>query len=642
MLGKQLTQAAAGAAAGEGLYVDDVFSTYVYEGTGSAQTITHGIDITGEGGMTWIKRRSGTSDHNLFDTERGFSSTASNILFPNSNSGQLSISSYVNATTNGFVLNHSGNDTNDSSSNYVSWNFRKAPGFFDVVTWTGNGVDERLISHNLGSTPGMIMVKCTSDSENWIVWHRNIATTSYLQLNTNDSLLSGINPWGSNTQTINSTHFSVNNYGSVNSSGRTYVAYVFAHDEQSFGTASDESIIKCGTFTTDSTGKATVDLGWDAQFALIKRTDSSQSWYLVDTMRGWIAPHGNTFSNFLRADGNNAETVSGLITSPTSTGFYADISSSATYIYIAIRRPHKPPTAGTEVFDVQTSTDDGSSGTLTSTSVTADLTITGVRSSGWDTWVVTRLIGNGGLLRTNQNSAETSYTQWSLDEQYGFRHTGFFASNSIVDYTFRRAPGFFDIVAYDGTGSARTIAHNLGAVPKMMIVKKRDSAESWSVYHEALGNNKNIWLNDSNAGVTNARWNNTTPTDSVFSVGTDTGTNGSGGEYIAYLFGDVSGVSKVGSYTGTATNGLQVDCGFTNGARFVMVKRTDGTGNWYVWDTARGINAGNDPYVALDNTNGEYNNNDFIDAFNAGFIINGSTSAGLNASGGTYLFLAIA
>jgi hypothetical protein len=125
-----------------------------------------------------------------------------------------------------------------------------------------------------------------------------------------------------------------------------------------------------------------------------------------------------------------------------------------------------------------------------------------------------------------------------------------------------------------------------------------------------------------------------------FGASTD-GKNASSTTYVAYLFATCAGVSKVGSYTGTATT-KQIDCGFTGGARFVLIKRTDSTGAWYVWDSARGIVAGNDPYLLLNSTAAEVTNTDYIDTYSAGFEISSTAPAAINASGGTFIFLAIA
>ena len=175
-----------------------------------------------------------------------------------------------------------------------------------------------------------------------------------------------------------------------------------------------------------------------------------------------------------------------------------------------------------------------------------------------------------------------------------------------------------------------------------MIVKRRDATSNWIVYHQTLGATKNIRLNSVNAEITsNQEWSNIAPTSSVFTVHDDGAVNISGGSYVAYLFATLSGISKVGSYSGTG-NSIDVDCGFTAGARFVMIKRTDNTGHWYVWDTTNGIVSGNDPYWRMNDPSAAVTNTDYIDPLNAGFTVTASGQGDINASGGTYLFLAIA
>jgi hypothetical protein len=146
---------------------------------------------------------------------------------------------------------------------------------------------------------------------------------------------------------------------------------------------------------------------------------------------------------------------------------------------------------------------------------------------------------------------------------------------------------------------------------------------------------------DGSAITTTGVWNDTAPTSSVFTVGTSSNANGSGYTLIAYLFASCPGVSKCFSYTGTGTT-LQIDCGFASGARLVIIKRTDSTGSWYVWDTARGIISGNDPYLLLNSTAAEVTGTDYIDPYSAGFEISSSAPAEINASGGSYIGLAIA
>jgi hypothetical protein len=175
-----------------------------------------------------------------------------------------------------------------------------------------------------------------------------------------------------------------------------------------------------------------------------------------------------------------------------------------------------------------------------------------------------------------------------------------------------------------------------------MIVKRRDTTGNWNVYSSTLGATKYMLLNSDYYEVTaTSIWNDTAPTSSVFTVGTFGGVNASGGTYVSYLFATCPGVSKVGSYTGTGTT-QQINCGFTAGSRFVLIKRTDYDGDWYVWDSARGIVAGNDPYLLLNSTAAEVTSTDYIDTAATGFEISSTAPAAINANGGSFIFFAVA
>jgi hypothetical protein len=264
--------------------------------------------------------------------------------------------------------------------------------------------------------------------------------------------------------------------------------------------------------------------------------------------------------------------------------------------------------------------------------------------------IVDRLRGNTKNIQTYQTDAETTTT----DTVTGFDNmtaaivgadTAGYVNTSGITFAnqmFRRAPGFFDVVCYTGTGVNRTVSHNLAAVPELMIVKGRSIAERWSVYSAPTTATAFLILDGTTAASTNNFfWNDTTPTSSVFTVGTQARVNNSGDTYVAYLFATCAGVSKVGSYTGTGTT-QTINCGFTAGSRFVMIKRTDNTGDWYVWDSARGIIAGNDPYLLLNSTAAEVTGTDYVDTAATGFELSSTAPAAINASGGSYIFLAIA
>jgi hypothetical protein len=250
-------------------------------------------------------------------------------------------------------------------------------------------------------------------------------------------------------------------------------------------------------------------------------------------------------------------------------------------------------------------------------------------------------------LLTNSASVEASAPGWALGQ------SGITIGNAINDlnkyyatWLFRRAPGFFDIVCYTGTGTQTTISHNLAAVPELLIIKTRNAnGPDWMTYTFSTGVSNFLTLNQSSSTTAdNLLWVST-PTSTVFTIpGSapvyDSYINASGSLYVAYLFASCPGVSKVGSYTGTGTT-QQINCGFTGGARFVLIKRTDSTGDWYVWDSARGIVAGNDPYLLLNNTAAEVTSTDYIDTLSTGFEISSTAPAAINANGGTFVFLAI-
>jgi len=229
-----------GVGASKKTYMDDVFSTYLYKGNGFSQTITNGINLSGEGGLTWLKGRTNasgsTQNHVLTDTVRGNTKQ----LLANSNAAQATDSYNVTGfSSTGFGIEQA-DAINNSNDTYSSWTFRKAPGFFDIVTYTGNGTAGRVISHNLGCEPGAIFIKALNSAQYWSVWHRGLnggtnPHTKKLYLNESDAESASTNDF---TAAPTSTGFTVGNDGRVNQgSGTTYVAYLFAGGESTAATA---------------------------------------------------------------------------------------------------------------------------------------------------------------------------------------------------------------------------------------------------------------------------------------------------------------------------------------------------------------------------------------------------------------------
>jgi hypothetical protein len=222
-----------------------------------------------------------------------------------------------------------------------SWTFRKKAKFFDIVSGLTSDGSGNLpeFNHSLGSTPGCVIMKATDSGSNWVVYHNGLSgggANQYIQLNQTNA---ATNATGFGIAT--DTTFEVG-AGSALVPDVTYVAYLFASDAGGFGDDGSESIIKCGSFT----GASDVNLGYEPQWILLKRSSGVNDWWIFDTMRGWLA--GSDTASVLRPNLSNAELSTGFDTKITSTGFTTALTG--TYIYIAIRRPMKTPESGTEVF----------------------------------------------------------------------------------------------------------------------------------------------------------------------------------------------------------------------------------------------------------------------------------------------------
>jgi len=199
----------------------------------------------------------------------------------------------------------------------------------------------------------------------------------------------------------------------------------------------------------------------------------------------------------------------------------------------------------------------------------------------------------------------------------------------------------FSVVTYTGQSSNFTWGHGLGVAPSMVIIKRRNTAAGWSVYHTSIGATKRLQLDQSGGTETMSYFQNTEPTSTVFSVTTNGGVGGDGDTYVAYCFAEKSGLSKFGSYTGNGSStGPFVECGFK--PRFVMLKRTDSTSDWFMYDTIRGTN--NKLYAETDTAEnaedgGSTSSNTILSLSNGFQLTSGN---GSNSSGGTYIFMAFA
>ena len=622
-------------------YIEDVFSTWLYTGNGATQTITNGIDLAGKGGMVWIKSRSAATNNFLFDTARG----ALNEMNSNTTEAQASLAASLTAfNTTGFNLGAAAG-INVNAATYASWTFRKQPKFFDVVTYTGNGASTQTITHNLGATPGCIIVKKTGGASNWSVYHRSLTSGSYVSLNLidaefADSFMAGANSPSSTTFTAQSA-----TSDGLNANGATYVAYIFAHNAGGFGLTGTDNVISCGSYVGNSAIN-NITLGFEPQFILIKSTGSAQDWVIYDTIRG-LATGG--IDARLAPNLSSAESALANEIDVTATGFQlqgnwsVSNTSGIPYIYIAIRRgPMKVPTDGTKVFAPVTSA--AATGTLLTTGFPVDLVIQSYRPGADGKLFEDRLRGIStnatGLSKTldsTATTAESSGTAFALNwGSTGIAIPSAYGGASTVYECFRRAPGFFDEVCYTGTGTPVYLNHNLKVPPELIIKKSRTSATyAWVVFRPS-SNTDLFRLNTNDAA--NTGWGDTTATNNTFIT---IGAEDAGMPFVAYLFATCPGVSKVGSYTGNGTT-QAIACGFAGGARFVLIKRTDSTGDWYTYDTARGMTTLTDPYLLMNSTAAEAATLGSVTTTTGGFTVNAAILAAINTNAASYIFWAVA
>jgi len=246
-------------------------------------------------------------------------------------------------------------------------------------------------------------------------------------------------------------------------------------------------------------------------------------------------------------------------------------------------------------------------------------------------------VGSNGSF--NANSINYASWNWKANGAGSANTDGSISSTVSANTTSR-----FSVVSYTGNGTAgATIGHGLGAVPKMIIVKQYSSnggTENWYVYHASLGNNKDLLLNLTNdASNTVTTWNNTTPTSSVFYLGSGDGVNNNTVSYIAYCFADVTGYSKFGSYVGNGNaDGPFIYTGFK--PAFVLHKKSSASDDWNIFDNKRNPHNVVDKYL-IPNSNGAEGTSTNRDFLSNGFKIRSSSSY-VNLSGATFIYMAFA
>jgi hypothetical protein len=621
--------------------------------TAAKQFVHTDVDLETDGGLLWIKQFDSGNSHCLFDSERD---SFNKQLSTNTTSAEATETGAISGvTTHGFGL---GTHTPISTSGrFKAFSFKKQAKFFDIVTYTGTG-SPMTISHNLGCTVGSMIIKCRDTvSTNWMVYHRGMGANKFMYLNSPNAPITNTGVWQNTTPT--SSQFYVGSGDALSGSGKEYVAYLFAHNDGDgiFGENNNQDIIKCGSYTgTGSSGfqdGPDVDLGFEPEFLMIKNITDGTEWVMTDQKRGEMSAYQ---LYYLTPRDSQARTGStSLIINLMPNGFNLNTGSSTLngqnhqYVYWAIRKgPLKTPVHGMQVYANHWY---GRDYRQVYGPWMGDLALISYKSTNSNQGELRPKLLKSRL-RTNTNGGEqVDGTNAWIDFNDGYGDASV-VSDSYMGYMFRQAPGFLDEVLYEGNGqSTQAIDHNLGSVPKMIWVKDKAGAEEWRVYiSERAGTGYSMRL-DINAGEQALADFPSNPTDTQFTVGSNSRVNGNGNAYYAALWGEIDGVTKFGTYTGDGdvTTTHTINAGLNSPPRWVMIKEIgisgSGAGSWWVFDSVLGLDgSGTARAWRMDLTNGWITSQALSGAVTAtsnGFTVSNTSYDELNENNKTYFYWAI-
>ena len=586
--------------------------------------------------------------HMVADTVRG----AGKRLLLNTTAAQATDAESVRAFSGkNIIVGTNLISTTQPPTELFATTFVKKAGFFDIVTYTGNGTAGRAIAHSLAAEVGCIMVKRLDATSNWSIYHvgtnAGVTPQNYVLRTTTAAAAADSTIWNNTAPT--SSNFTVGSSTDVNANGGTYVAYLFAND------TSENSLIKCGYYTGTGGTRFEKNLGWETQTIIAKNTTNVANWAWTGDMYAYGDFGATTYfpinDIFTTNSGGSGviPSVNGFEVIGTSAVFN---TSANNYIYIAIKNDIQKPANALEVFS--TSYNGGSedwNAQKISNHRKVDWLISNVYDGNTGNYYNVILDNrkhdnNGsdiGIFRTsgaNVSSAthnvvmpfEGSNNWWSPDYIWSNSSNG-----SRQNHNFTRAIGVFDKGRYAGNGSTQTVKHNLGVIPEMIIFHANST---FNVYHKDLGPNSYFTLSSTGAVTAQTGFVGTL-TNTTIGLNNILKNNTNGEQEHFYAFASLAGVSKVGSYVG---NGAvrNVDCGFNGGARFVLVRPiTSGAAYFqtYAFSNALGIAYSNDVLMVFTGSGSPISADAVLPSQN-GFGLTGSSY--LNQSGITYVYLAMA
>jgi hypothetical protein len=526
---------------------------------------------------------------------------------------------------------------------------------FSIVKYDGSGVSGTKIPHGLSAAPNMTIIKCTSDSStNWIVHHSSLGNSKYLTLNSD-----AVEDTSTNWLVPSATTFALNQtFGNANTSGRQYIAYCF-HDIAGYQ--------KLGSYTGATSG-VTVNVGFKPDFIMIKSSSNVENWAILDTRRG--------SKKVINPNRSNVEGDSSLNTFTISdTGFSFPEQSIADamlnengyeYIYWAVAKNVPSNTTLENSFKAVTYTGNGGTQSITGVGFKPDLvwikgrnfadnhniadTVRGATkfvfpnltsqeftNSGYLTSFDSDgfSLGSDGSINGNSNT----FVSWSWKAGNNWESNTDGSINSLIN---ANTGNGFSIVKWEGTGAQGTIGHGLNSAPEMIISKRLDSANNWSVYHKDLSLSHSTYPNWLYLNLGSSEQNSASsanhpyyarPSATVIyqNTGTSESTNVSGGDYISYCWTSKSSFSKFGSYSGNGSTGQTITTGFQ--PDFVMIKSSNNGSDWYMIDSVRP----NNKFLVADGNASEYTASDTHTFVSTGFTLSGES---FNNSGYDWIYIA--
>ena len=611
------------------------FNTVLYTGNNSTNAIT-GVGFAPD--LVWIKPRSTADHHRLNDTLRGVNKTISSNL---QNPEYGPVNAYLDSfDSDGFTVSTSDLGWNNSSHTYVAWCWNAGgttagntdgtitssiranqDAGFSIVTWSGSNADAT-VGHGLGTTPGLIFFKRYNNTTSWAVYHSSLGANNIVYLNETAASSSSGTSFGSTPTAPTSTVFSVGDNGGTNYG--TMIAYCWAEKP---------GVTKIGSYEGNGLASGlSVDVGFKPAMVIIKNADAVDDWNIIDNR---TPPNAN-----LRPNSTSAED-SAVTCYLTPTGFTVATGNShrinfanETFIYIAFAEnfsadatykalntanlPAPEIEDGSKHFSVNTWTGNGTTdNALTGFGHQPDFVWGKARNQAYAHALFDSIRGGGYRVYNlgstppaqdylaeyiksfdsdgitlgsdgNLNGNNVTYVGWS------WKGGGTVSANNNTDGTITTTvsanpTGGFSVIKYTSNNSAgATIGHGLGVAPAFFIIKNIDATDHYAVYHQSLGNTKALLLNSSNVPYTGSVWwNNTSPSSTVITLGTETSNNNSDSDdYICWAWAEVEGYSKFGSYLSNgSTDGPFVYCGFS--PAMIIIKQIDYAANFVLLDKER-------------------------------------------------------